>query len=162
MNYIVDVPYELQKAKSAFLRLSLLFSGLLTTVLVSDVLLVSLAGEEYLANLLISIVITVLFIWFAIYFFTNVYGEVNNRYRFYQGFSSGIQPVEEVEFLNKSDEMCFVNGMYVYPFSVRFISGLNRQDKIIYAFKNDLKFEQGDKLTITPYQRILIKAEKHS
>ena len=161
MDYSVDVPYELAKAKSAFLRLSLLFSGLLTLLLIGDVLLVALAGEDYLVNLLISIILTILFVWFAIFFFTNIYGEVNNKYRFYKGYDSGIQPVEEVEFLKKSDELCYINGLYVYPVYVRYAIGLNRQDKVIFAFKNDLNYEMGDKLTITTYQRILIKAEKH-
>ena len=162
MDYSVDVPYELQKAKSAFFRLSLLFSGLLTLVLISAVLLVSLAGEYYLPNLLISILLTALFAWFAIYFFSNIYGEVNNKYRYFRGYENGIKPEEEVEFLKKSDELCYINGLYVYPVYVRYSIGLNRQDKVIFAFRNDLKYEMGDKLTITTYQRILIKAEKHS
>ena len=162
MDYSVDVPYEFQKAKSAFFRLSLLFSGLLTLVLISDVLLVSLAGEDYLPNLLISILLTTLFTWFAIYFFSNIYGEVNNKYRYFRGYENGIKPEEEVEFLKKSDELCYINGLYVYPVYVRYSIGLNRQDKVIFAFRNDLKYEMGDKLTITTYQRILIKAEKHS
>ena len=162
MDYSVDVPYELQKAKSAFFRLSLLFSGLLTLVLISDVLLVSLAGEDYLPNLLISILLTTLFAWFAIYFFSNIYGEANNKYRYFRGYENGIKSEEEVEFLKKSDELCYINGLYVYPVYVRYSIGLNRQDKVIFAFRNDLKYEMGDKLTITTYQRILIKAEKHS
>ena len=162
MDYSVDVPYEFQKAKSAFFRLSLLFSGLLTLVLIGDVLLVSLAGADYLVNLLISIFLTIAFIWFAIYFFSNIYGEVNNKYRFFRGYESGMKPEEEVEFLKKSDELCYINGLYVYPVYVRYAIGLNRQDKVIFAFRNDLKYEMGDKLTITTYQRILIKAEKHS
>ena len=162
MDYSVDVPYEFQKAKSAFFRLSLLFSGLLTLVLISDVLLVSLAGEDYLPNLLISIFLTTLFAWFAIYFFSNIYGEVNNKYRYFRGYENGIKSEEQVEFLKKSDELCYINGLYVYPVYVRYSIGLNRQDKVIFAFRNDLKYEMGDKLTITTYQRILIKAEKHS
>ena len=162
MDYSVDVPYEFQKARSAFFRLSLLFSGSLTLVLISDVLLVSLAGEDYLPNLLISILLTTLFAWFAIYFFSNIYGEVNNKYRYFRGYENGIKPEEEVEFLKKSDELCYINGLYAYPVYVRYSIGLNRQDKVIFAFRNDLKYEMGDKLTITTYQRILIKAEKHS
>lgn len=162
MDYSVDVPYEFQKAKSAFFRLSLLFSGLLTLVLIGDVLLVSLAGEDYLVNLLISILLTSLFVWFMIFFFTNIYGEVNNKYRYFRGYESGIKSVEEVEFLKKSDELCYINGLYVYPLYVRYAIGLDRQDKVIFTFRNDLKFEMGDMLTITTYQRILLKAEKHS
>lgn len=161
MDYSVDIQYEYQKAKSIFLRISLLFSGLLSLIIVADVLLVSLAGENYLINLLISVILTILFVWFAIYFFTNIYGEVNNRYRFFRGYESGLKPTEEVEFLKKSDELCYINGLYAYPLYVRYAIGLNRQDKVIFALKNDVNYEMGDKLTITTYQRILIKAEKH-
>ena len=162
MDYSVDVSYEYKKSKSIFLRLSLLFSGLLTAVILGNVLLVYFAGEYYRLNLAISIGITILFVWFAIFFFTCVYGEVNNKYRYFKGYESGMKPIEEVEFLKKSDELCYINGLYVYPVYVRYAIGLNRIDKVIFAFQNNLDYEIGDKLTITTYQRILIKAEKHS
>lgn len=162
MDYSVDVTYEYQKAKSVFLKWSLLFSSVLTAVIVGNVLLVLLAGEYYTVNLIISIVITVLFCWFAIYFFSVIYGDVNNRYRFFRGYGSGIKSVEEVEFLRKSDELCYLNGLYVYPVYVRYAHGLSRIDKVIFAFDNNINFEMGDMLTITTYQRILLNAEKHS
>ena len=162
MNYCVDIEFEYQKAKSAFLRWSLVFSLIFTLILVSDILLVSLAGEYYTANLVISIIITILFVWLSIFFFSNIYGDVNNRYRFFKGYESGLKPQEEVEFLKKSDELCYINGLYVYPLYVRYSIGLNKIDNVIFSLTNDINYEMGDSLTITTYQRILIKAEKHS
>ena len=162
MNYSVDVQQEYQKAKSVFFRWSLGFSGLFTLVLIGDILLISLAGEYYTANLVISIIITTLFMWVAIFFFSNIYGDVNNRYRYFKGYESGLKATEEVEFLKKSDELCYINGLYAYPVYVRYSVGLSKTDKVIFAFNNDIDFEMGDNLTITTYQRILIKAEKHS
>ena len=161
-SYRVDVSNEYQKAKSIFFRYSLAFSLLLTAVIIGDVLLVALAKEDYLINLIISIIITVLFIWFAIYFFSNIYNEVNAKYRYFKGYDSGIQSTDEVMFIKKSDELSYINGLYVYPIAVRFLSNLEEKDKIIYTLDKDLDLLAGDKLTITTYQRILIKAEKHS
>ena len=162
MNFCLDVKTEYQRAKSNLLRCSLMFSGIFTLVLIADVLLVTLSGDNYGVCLIISIVISILFVWFAIFFFLNIYKDVNNRYRFFKGYDSGIKPTEEVEFLKKSDELCFINGLYVYPVYVRYFIGINCQDKVIFAFKNDLNYEMGDKLTIETYQSIIIKAEKHS
>lgn len=161
MDYRVDIENEYKKAKSTFLRQSLLFSLILTLVLIGDVLLVTLSGENYVANLIIAAVITTLFSWYAIFFFTNIYGEINSRYRFYKGYDSGLKPVEEVEFLSQRGEILYVNGLYVYELSVRYFEGITHQDKIIYCF-DKTNFEGGDKLTIETYQRIIIKAEKHS
>ena len=160
--YSVDVGNEYQKVKSTFYRLSLLFSFLLTAVIVADVLLVALANEDYLVNLIIAIIISVIFSWFTIYFITNIYSDINARYRYFKGYDSGLHPIEEVVFLKKSDEPCYLNGLYVYPLIVRFVSNLSQQDKIIYTLNKDLDYLEGDKLTITTYQRVLIKAEKHS
>ena len=162
MNYSVDIQYEYQMAKSAFLRWSLLYSLVFTLVLVSDILLVSLAGEYYTVNLVISVIITSIFMWLSIFFFSNIYGEVNNRYRYFKGYESGLKANEEVEFLKKSDELCYINGLYAYPVYVRYSVGLSKTDKVIFALNNDIGFEMGDRLTITTDQRILIKAEKHS
>lgn len=161
MDYRVDIENEYKKAKSTFLKQSLLFSLILTLVLIGDVLLVTLSGENYVINLIIAAVITTLFSWYAIFFFTNIYGEINSRYRFYKGYDSGLKPVEEVEFLSQRGEILYVNGLYVYELSVRYFEGITHQDKIIYCF-DKLDFEVGDKLTIETYQRIIVKAEKHS
>ena len=162
MIYSVDIQYEYQKAKSVFLRWSLAFSGLLTLVIIADVLLILLAGEYYTVNLIISIVITILFAWASIFFFSHIYGDINNRYRYFRGYESGLKSNEEVEFIKKSDELCYINGLYVYPVYVRYSVGLSKTDKVIFAFDNNINFEMGDLLTITTYQRILLKAEKHS
>ena len=161
MDYQVDIDFEYKKTKSTLFRISLLFSIIFTVIIASDVLLIVFAGEEYLVNYIIASVITVLFAWFAIFFFVNIFNVKNAQYRYYKGYESGIKPEEEVEFLKKSDELCYINGLFVYPVYVRYIIGLNRQDKVIFALNNNLTYEMGDRLTITTYQRILIKAEKH-
>ena len=69
MDYSVDVSYELKSVQSKLFRLSLMFAIILTIIISADVLLVALAKEDYLVNLIISIIITIIFIWFAIYFF---------------------------------------------------------------------------------------------
>lgn len=159
-NYCVDVNGEYIKAKSKIFRSSLLFSLILTAVIIADVFLIALAGEEYIVNFIISSVITVLFIWFMIFFISNVYSDINARYQYFRGYQSGIQPTDEVIFIRKSDELCYVNGLYVYPVFVRYLSTLGERDKIIYTL-DDLNYQEEDKLTITTYQRIIIKAEKH-
>ena len=161
MNYSVDVNKEYQKAKSKFLRLALLFSFILTMVIVSDVLLILLSKDSYWIELLIAIILTILFTWFAIYFFTNIYTDINNRYRYFKGYESGLKPVDEVIFVEHSDYISYVNGLYVYPLMVKYVSNLAGTDKIIYSFEK-LDLKKGDKLTITTYQRIILKAEKHS
>lgn len=162
MHYQVDINDEFKKAKSRYLRYSLLFSLILTIVIVGDVLLILLSKEDYLIYLIIASIVTILFIWFAIYFFTVIYSDINNRYRYFKGYESGLKPVEEVEFIKKSDELCYVNGLYVYPLFVTYKEGINEQNKIIYALNKDVNYEMGDKLTITTYQRILLEAEKHA
>lgn len=162
MSYEVDVKHEYELSKAKFLKLSLLFSALLTIVIVAIVLMIVLTKEDYLPFLIISIVISVLFVWFAIFFFTIIYNEINAKHRYFKGYDSGIKPTDEVVFLRKNDEVCLINGLYVYPVHVKYVSTLKEETKVIYTLANQLNFDNGDKLTIETYQRILIKAEKHS
>ena len=161
-HYYVDINDELNKAKKTFLFASLLFSSIFTLVIVVDILLIALSNEEYQVNLIISIVITSLFAWFTIYFFSNIYQDVNNRYRYFKGYQSGEQSTDEVIVIDTSDELVYVNGLYVYPFYVKYVSNLEGTDKIIYTSNKDLGLVKGDKLTVTTYRRILVKMEKHS
>ena len=162
MNYSLDVVSEYQNTKKTLFRHSLVYSLILTLVIVGDVLLVTLAKENYTINMIIAIVITILFGWLSIYLLSNVYRDMDAKYRYFKGYDSGLKPKEEVEFLKKSDELCRINGLYVYPVYVRYSIGLNRQDKVIFCFNNNLEYHMGDKLTISTYQRIIIEAEKHA
>lgn len=162
MDYSVDVIGEFKKVKKRFLILSLIFSFALALVLTTDVLLVVLTKDNYIVSLIIAAVISVLFTWFAIFFFTNIYNEVNARYRYFRGFDSGVKETDEVEFIAKGEGLCYVNGLYVYPIYVKYFNGMFTRDKEIYSLSNELDYKLGDKLTITTYQRVIIKAEKHS
>ena len=129
--------------------------------LMADVLLVVLSPENYIVCLIISIVITVLFAWFVIYFFYNIYSDVNNEYRFYKGYESGLKEIGEVIYIKQEDELTYINGLYAYPVHVSYIDGLDKTDKVIYAVKK-LDYQEGDKLSVITYRRILTKAEPHS
>ena len=162
MIYSVDVNDEYRKSKSKLLKYSLLFSFILTATLTADILLVVLSKENYVANLIIAIVVTSLFSWFAIYFFTNIYNDINARYRYFKGYESGVKAIEEVQVIKKDDELTYVNGLYVYPLHIRYFDGLNVVNKVIYVLDDSDIYEPEEKLTITTYQRILIHAESHS
>ena len=88
--------------------------------------------------------------------------ELNARYRYFKGYDSGVKPIEEAQFLSQDNELCYVNGLYVYPVHIRCYEGLKTVDKIIYAIPNDLGYKAYDRLTITTYQRILVESENHS
>lgn len=161
MTYCVDTNEQFNIAKKKYLRYSLLFAGILTVVLLADTLLVLLAGENYTLNYIFATLITVLFSWFAIYFFTAIYKDINFNYRYFKGIDSGLTQNGEVVFLSKEDTLSQVNGLYVYPLHVKYIDGLNEEEKIIFSIDGNIYFEKGDKLTISTYQRILLKAERH-
>ena len=162
MTYSVDINEEYKRSRSKLIRYTLLFSLVLAMTLTADTLLVVLSKDNYTIFLTIAIVITTLFSWFAIYFFTNIYSEINARYRYFKGYESGVKSTEEVELISKEKELCYVNGLYVYPILIRSFEGLKVVDKIIYTLNESLDYKEYDKLTITTYQRILIEAENHS
>ena len=162
MPYSLDVSSEYQKSKSKFFRYSLIFALIFAAVLLVDTLLVVLTKEEYIAALIVSIVVTILFSWFAIFFFLNIYNDINSRYRFFKGFDSGEKPVEDVAFLYQSSDMEFVNGLYVYGIKVSYVEHFITKEKIIYSLDKDLDFKEGDKLLVTTYRRIIVNAEKHA
>ncbi len=162
MNYSLDIENEYREIRNKLLRLSLFYSLILALVIVGDVLLVVLSKDNYVAEQVIASIITALFVWFSIFFFSAIYSEVNKKYRYYKGYESGLKRIEEVEILKKSDELEYVNGLYVYPIYVRIYSVSGSDDKIIYTLDENLNIEIGDKVTATTYQRILVKAEKHS
>ena len=162
MGYYVDIDNELKQAKATFLRYSLIFSTALTITLIADTLLIVFSKENYTLNFIFASLITILFSWYAIFFFSSIYRDVNGKYRYYKNYESGVKEDAEVKFIARSGELTYINGLYVYPLKVKYVYGLTEEEKIIYTLSKDLNFKEGDKLTISTYQRIIMKAEKHS
>lgn len=163
MTYQLDISKEYLNARKVMRLFSISFALIFSIVLITDVLLVIFANEDYLINLIIAIVISILFTWFAIFFIPNFYNDAFNKYRFYKGYESGLKEVAEVEFVKEDIEITSTNknGLYTYPVHVTYIDGLTRTDKVICSINKDLGFKKGDKLTITTYRRVIIKAESH-
>ena len=160
MNYQLDISKEYQTARKKVTLLSLAFSLIFSLILIADVLLVIFANEDYKLNLIIAIIISILFTWGAIFFFPNFYNEVFAKYSFYRGYESGLKEISEVVFDKEIDEPVVKNGLYTYPVHVTYIDGLEKTNKVIYVTEK-LNFKKGDKLTVTTYQRVIIKAEPH-
>ena len=163
MNYQLDISKNYQRTRKIVGLLSLSFSLIFTLVIVADVLLVAFANEDYIVNLVIAILITIVFTWLSIFFFQNIYNDVFAEYLFYKGYESGLKETAEVEFEKEMDEtvMTYRNGLYTYPVHVTYINGLSKVRKVICTVEKDLGFKEGDRLTITTYQRVIIKAERH-
>ena len=161
MTYSLDIDGEYKSARAVILRYSLIFSLLLSLTILGDVLLVIFSKDDYLINQIISIVISILFSWYAIFFFTTIYKKINEKYRYFKNYESGIKEEAEVIYLDIKDELTYINGLYAYPLRVKYLIGIESEEKTIYTTKKDLGYVEGDKLSISTYQRILIKAEKH-
>ena len=141
MNYRVDVNYEYKEVKSKLFRLSLLFALLLTIIIISDILLVTLSKENYVPFMIIAMVISILFTCFSVFFFSNIYSDVNARYRYFKGYESGLKPVEEVELLQISHEPCYENGLIVKYEDVPVMNGLGDSTIWKCTFENGSVFE---------------------
>ena len=163
MNYQLDISREYQNARKKVTILSLTFSLIFSLILIADVLLVIFANEDYKLNLIIAIIISILFTWAAIFFFGNFYNEALGKYLFYKSYESGLKEEAEVIFEKKIDTpvMTNRNGLITYPVHVTYINSLTKTHKVIYTVEKNLGFEEGDKLTIITYQRVIIKAERH-
>ena len=161
MEYKVNVEDEFNKAKQTYFRFSLLFSIISIIVIGGDALLITLSKESYMVQYIIATIITILFGWYAIFFFSTIYRDINARYRYFKNYESGLKANDEVEFIRQDNELQLVNGLYVYPLYVKYFEGINTEEKIIFTLADKINFQEGDKLTITTYQRVLIKAERH-
>lgn len=161
MSYSLDISKEYNAANKSVWTYSLIFSLTLTLTLIGDVLLVIFSNNDYLANYILSTLLTIIFGWWAIFFFTSIYKDINERYRYYKYIESGIKEESEVIFIEEIKDLTYVNGLYVYPIRVKYLLGISEEEKIIYTLEDKLDFNKGDKLSISTYQRILLKADKY-
>ena len=116
--------------------------------------------HSYRATILLGLM---LFAMGAMFFFPNFYNDIFKKYTFYKSYESGLKEIAEVEFDKEINEPINrdKNGLYLYPVHVTYLDGLSKTNKVIYTLEKDLNFKKGDKLTITTYQRVIIKAESH-
>lgn len=158
MIFNLDVKVKFFEAKSNMQKNVFFFASIFSIVLIVIILLVALSSNEYMINLIFTIIISILFACFAIFEATVIYPILFNRLRFFSGYFSGkkIEDIVMIKSINKHNDQ--INDLDVYEIIVDVFDGLDISEKRIYSLEN-FSFDLKKKYKVETYQRILIKAE---
>ena len=158
MLNLVDIEKGLYGAAYKKRRHFILFilSTMLTVALV--ILLMLTSKQKYVLELIFTILISVAYLIYVVFYFTVIRRVIKADLRFFEGASKAELSEYDVEIQSISEEIKEYNGREYYVLEARVDENLKEEDKIFYV-PSKFSFKKDQKARIYVYGSIIINVE---
>ena len=158
MLNLVDIKKGLGGVEVKKLRHFILFvlSTILTIALVIILMLTS--KRSYVVELIFSILISVAYLIYLVFYFTVIRRCLNAEYRFYDGANKAELSEYDVEILSMSEELKDYNGLEYYVLEAKVSENLKDEEKIFYL-PAKFSFKKNQKARLYVYGSVVINVE---
>ena len=133
-----------------------LLSSVLTITLV--VILMLTSKQKYILELVFTILVSVLYLIYLVFYFTVIRRVLQAEFRFYEGASKSELTEYDIEIQSISEKVKEYNGLEYYVLEARVDENLKEEDKIFYVSK-PFSFKKNQKATIQVYGSVVINVE---
>ena len=158
MLNLVDIEKGLYGAGYKKRRHFIIFilSTILTISLV--VLLMLTSKEKYILELIFTILFSVIYLLYVVFYFTVIRRVINADLRFFEGAKKAELSEYDVEIQRISEKVKEYNGREYYVVEAKVFENLREEDKIFYAPKT-FTFKQNQKATFQAFGSIIVNVE---
>ena len=133
-----------------------LLSSVLTIALV--VILMMTSKQKYVLELIFTILVSVVYLIYLVFYFTVIRRVLQAELRFYEGASKSELTKYDIEIQSISEKVKEYNGLEYYVLEARVDENLKEEDKIFYVSKQ-FSFKKNQKATIQVYGSVVINVE---
>lgn len=158
MLNLVGIKKGLYGAEQRKLRhfLLFLFSTILTIILI--VVLMFTSKTNYILELVFTIIVSIAYLIYLIFYFTVIRRVINADLRFFDGASKAELSEYDVEILSMSKEIKEYNGREYYLLEARVNENLKDEVKKFYI-PSQFSFKKNQKATLYVYGTVVINVE---
>ena len=158
MLNLVDIEKGLYGAAYKKRRQFILFllSTLLTFALVIILMLTS--KQKYILELIFTILVSVAYLIYAVFYFTVIRRCLQAEHKFYEGASKAELSEYDVEIQTISEKVKEYNGLEYYVLDAKVDENLKEEDKIFYV-PNRFSFKNNQKAVLHVYGSVVISVE---
>lgn len=157
---IIKVSEFKKKAKKRY-YLHLIFSLVITAVVTAGLLLSLFLSPFELQQpfMIINIVVSVLFMLAAIFYFANVFPIISHYYKYYKSMNEvGLDHRRSRTYLGERESKNINYVKYrVLLFSYK--EGENEYKEDLYLLDSDVEFKEGGNYKIATYRNVIVKSE---
>ena len=158
MLNLVDIKNGLYGAERRKLRHFLLFLFATFVALTLVLVLMLTSGQNYVLELIFTILISIAYLIYLIYYFTVIRRCISAELRLFEGASKTELSEENVELISLSDEVKEYNGLEYYVLEAKVKENLKDEVKIFYVPKR-FEFKNKQKAMLFTYGSIVINVE---
>ena len=122
------------------------------------ILLMLTSKQRYTLELIFTILISIAYLLYLVFYFTVIRRVLQAELRFYEGASKAELSEYDVEILSISEEIKEHNGLEYYVLEAKVDENLKEEDKIFYV-PTKFSFKKNQKATIQVFGSVVINVE---
>ncbi len=160
MRIVNDIDLKLKEEKKKYITLLLLF--VIVSIIVLSIVLTLLltSSDNYTLVMIINMVITIIYLWFTMFYFININPSIRAKYLFFKNYNQGEVEKKIVTYISKKEETKKRN-LFVILHKVSFIESGKTYYRDIYLFEeNNVSFKKDRSYRVYLYKNVLIKFEE--
>ena len=157
---LVDADKQIFKYQTKRRNSLILFILVSVFSTIAIVLLMVFSSENYIANLIFTILFFVILLFFFIFYFTVWRKYILDHLNFFEGVKKTKHEEIEFEILGFEKEKKEYDGISFYVLNVKCVENFKTVEKNILCLKNEIPFQNGEKVFITIFGKVAIKMEK--
>ena len=159
MQELIDINGFKKKAKTRYVINIVLISCLLIFTVGGSITSLLLSSLDYIPNLIINIVVTVLVAVFSIFYFLNIFPVIRHYYSYYKNMSGvSVDHRRRMVYLKEVDNKIIDNVTYRV---VQFVynEGETEYNENLFLLDTDMNFTEGQAYKLATYQNVIISYE---
>lgn len=160
MENVIDIKKGKKQITRRFIIHISLISLLSVAVILTDILLLIYSTLDYIPNLIIDIVISVLLIILLLFYFINIFPLDSYYFKFYKGLNeTTLEHHRRLKFVKEIDNKDIDKVTHrVLQFS--YMEGENLYIENLYVLDSDVSFDELKVYKIDTYHNVIIKYEE--
>lgn len=159
MQELIDINAFIKKGKTRYLIHIVFICCLLVFTITGSILSLLFSNLDYLPNLLINIIVTVIVAIFSIFYFINIFPIVRHYYAFYKGMSVvNLEHRRSMKFYKEIEEK-EINNVTYRVLQFVYYEGETEYNDNLYVLDNDVKFIEGRSYRLDTFHNVIIRYE---
>lgn len=158
MIQFVDVKQCLGKAIVERRRTLALFIVSTIFIVALDAILMATSKQKYIVELIISILFTVLYLFFLVFYFTVLRKKIMNELNFYSSVDSATLNEMHVELIEFEENKKIYNGIDYFVLKAITINNLTEVEQFYYV-PAKFEFKKGSKAILKTFGSVVIEKE---
>lgn len=159
MTFLIDIDDKFNEISYLKKKHKLLFICASILIVIFDGILLSTSKENYILNMIFSIILTIAYFFYLIFYFSILRIKIFDEYRLFSSLEKKVFCEDKCEFIEYEDKKEISNGIEYFVLNMNVLNNLENVVKKFYVLEK-FPFKKNKKYQINYFGKVIVACEE--